>query len=97
MRYFADAGRRLAANLSKFATFVNLFESPLNHYCKPTCSPRGDWAIYLARLALYRPCVLHSLVQATDSLVTMRYAVFALASLVLMAFCAVTIPEALGS
>jgi hypothetical protein len=41
--------------------------------------------------------VLHSLVQATVNLVTLRFAVFALASLVLMALCATTIVRALGS
>jgi hypothetical protein len=41
--------------------------------------------------------VLHSLVQATVNLVAARFAVFALASLVLMALCAKTILEALGS
>lgn len=41
--------------------------------------------------------VLHSLVQATINVVTLRFAVFALASLVLMALCAKTILEALGS
>jgi hypothetical protein len=40
--------------------------------------------------------VLHSLVQATVNLVTLRFGVFALASLVLMALCAVTIVRALG-
>jgi hypothetical protein len=40
--------------------------------------------------------VLHSLVQATVNLVVLRFAVFALASLVLMALCAKTILEALG-
>ncbi len=40
--------------------------------------------------------VLHSLVQATINLVVLRFAVFALASLVLMALCAKTILEALG-
>jgi hypothetical protein len=40
--------------------------------------------------------VLHSLVQATVNLVTLRFAVFALASLVLIALCAKTIVEALG-
>jgi hypothetical protein len=41
--------------------------------------------------------VLHSLVQATVNLVAARFAVFALASLVLMVLCAKTILEALGS
>jgi hypothetical protein len=41
--------------------------------------------------------VLHSLVQATINLVTLRFAVFALASLVLIALCLKTILEALGS
>jgi hypothetical protein len=40
--------------------------------------------------------VLHSLVQATVNLVTLRFGVFALASLVLIALCAKTILEALG-
>ena len=40
--------------------------------------------------------VLHSLVQATVNLVTLRFAVFALASLVLITLCAKTIVEALG-
>jgi hypothetical protein len=40
--------------------------------------------------------VLHSLVQATINVVVLRFAVFALASLVLMALCAKTILEALG-
>jgi hypothetical protein len=40
--------------------------------------------------------VLHSLVQATVNLVTLRFGVFALASLVLIALCAKTIVEALG-
>jgi hypothetical protein len=40
--------------------------------------------------------VLHSLVQATVNLVVLRFAVFALASLVLIALCAKTILEALG-
>jgi hypothetical protein len=40
--------------------------------------------------------VLHSLVQATINLVVLRFAVFALASLVLIALCAKTILEALG-
>jgi hypothetical protein len=40
--------------------------------------------------------VLHSLVQATVNVVVLRFAVFALASLVLMALCATTIVRALG-
>ena len=40
--------------------------------------------------------VLHSLVQATVNLVTLRFGVFALASLVLITLCAKTIVEALG-
>ncbi|NJR20363.1 MAG: MAPEG family protein [Hyphomonadaceae bacterium] len=41
--------------------------------------------------------VLHSLVQATVNLVVLRFAVFALASLVLIALCATTFVRALGS
>jgi hypothetical protein len=40
--------------------------------------------------------VLHSLVQATVNLVTLRFGVFALASLVLITLCAKTLVEALG-
>jgi hypothetical protein len=40
--------------------------------------------------------VLHSLVQATVNLVVLRFAVFALASLTLMALCAVVTVRALG-
>jgi hypothetical protein len=41
--------------------------------------------------------ILHSLVQATVNLVALRFGVFALASLVLMALCVTTFVRALGS
>ena len=91
----------LPANIEQIADNYNhLHEQPTLFYALCLVIHVGDWdaglLIWLA-WAYVALRVLHSLVQATVNLVVLRFAVFALASLVLMALLAVTIPEALGS
>jgi hypothetical protein len=80
--------------------YNHLHEQPTLFYALALAAHVGNWAdgvsIYLA-WGYVGLRVLHSLVQATVNLVAARFAVFALASLVLMALCAKTILEALGS
>jgi len=80
--------------------YNHLHEQPTLFYALALAAHVGHWAdgvsIYLA-WGYVGLRVLHSLVQATVNLVAARFAVFALASLVLMALCAKTILEALGS
>jgi hypothetical protein len=90
----------LPAEIEKIANNYNhLHEQPTLFYALALTAHVGNLAdgvsIWLAwgYVALR---VLHSLVQATVNLVVLRFAVFALASLVLMALCAKTILEALG-
>jgi hypothetical protein len=79
--------------------YNHLHEQPTLFYALALVAHVGNWAdgvsIWLA-WGYVGLRVLHSLVQATVNLVTLRFAVFALASLVLMALCAKTILEALG-
>jgi hypothetical protein len=91
----------LPQNVRQIADNYNhLHEQPTLFYALALTAHVGNFAdgvaIWLAwgYVALR---VLHSLVQATVNLVTLRFAVFALASLVLMALCATTIVRALGS
>jgi hypothetical protein len=80
--------------------YNHLHEQPTLFYALALTAHVGNWgdglAIYLA-WGYVGLRVLHSLVQATVNLVVLRFAVFALASLVLMALCATTIVRALGS
>jgi hypothetical protein len=80
--------------------YNHLHEQPTLFYALALAAHVGNWtdgvSIYLA-WGYVGLRVLHSLVQATVNLVAARFAVFALASLVLMALCAKTILEALGS
>ena len=79
--------------------YNHLHEQPTLFYALALTAHVGNFAdgvsIWLAwgYVALR---VLHSLVQATVNLVTLRFAVFALASLVLITLCAKTLVEALG-
>ena len=79
--------------------YNHLHEQPTLFYALALTAHVGNYAdgvsIWLAwgYVALR---VLHSLVQATVNVVTLRFAVFALASLVLITLCAKTIVEALG-
>lgn len=80
--------------------YNHLHEQPTLFYALCLVAHAGNWtdglAIWLA-WGYVGLRVLHSLVQATVNLVVLRFAVFALASLVLMALCATTIVRALGS
>jgi hypothetical protein len=80
--------------------YNHLHEQPTLFYALALTAHVGNWAdgvsIYLA-WGYVGLRVLHSLVQATVNLVAARFAVFALASLVLMTLCVKTILEALGS
>ena len=90
----------LPLNVRQIAhNYNHLHEQPTLFYALALTAHVGNYAdgvaIWLAwgYVALR---VLHSLVQATVNLVTLRFAVFALASLVLITLCAKTIVEALG-
>ena len=90
----------LPQNVRQIADNYNhLHEQPTLFYALALTAHVGNYAdgvaIWLAwgYVALR---VLHSLVQATVNLVTLRFAVFALASLVLITLCAKTLVEALG-
>jgi hypothetical protein len=90
----------LPANIEQIADNYNhLHEQPTLFYALCLVAHVGNYgdgvSIWLAwgYVALR---VLHSLVQATVNLVVLRFAVFALASLVLMALCGITIVRALG-
>ena len=80
--------------------YNHLHEQPTLFYTLALTAHVGNWvdglSISLAwgYVALR---VLHSLVQATVNRVVVRFAVFALASLVLIALCVITIMRALGS
>ncbi|GIU67077.1 MAPEG family protein [Candidatus Phycosocius spiralis] len=80
--------------------YNHLHEQPTLFYALALVAHVGMWAdgvsIWLA-WGYVGLRVLHSLVQATVNLVVMRFAVFALASLVLMTLFVKTILEALGS
>ncbi len=91
----------LPAKVEQVASNYNhLHEQPTLFYALALTAHVGNLAdglaIYLA-WGYVGLRVLHSLVQATINLVVLRFAVFALASLVLMALCATTIVRALGS
>jgi hypothetical protein len=92
---------KLPANIEKIADNYNhLHEQPTLFYALCLTAHVGNYgdgvSIWLA-WGYVSLRVLHSLVQATVNLVVLRFAVFALASLVLMALCATTIVRALGS
>ena len=90
----------LPQNVRQIADNYNhLHEQPTLFYALALTAHVGNYAdgvaIWLA-WGYVGLRVLHSLVQATVNLVTLRFGVFALASLVLITLCAKTLVEALG-
>ena len=90
----------LPASVEQIADNYNhLHEQPTLFYALTLVAHVGNYgegvAIWLA-WGYVGLRVLHSLVQATLNLVVLRFAVFALASLTLMALCAVVTVRALG-
>jgi hypothetical protein len=90
----------LPAEAEKIADNYNhLHEQPVLFYALALVAHVGNYAegvaIWLA-WGYVGLRVLHSLVQATVNLVVLRFAVFALASLTLMALCGIVTVRALG-
>ena len=90
----------LPLNVRQIAhNYNHLHEQPTLFYALALTAHVGNYAdgvaIWLA-WGYVGLRVLHSLVQATVNLVTLRFGVFALASLVLITLCAKTLVKALG-
>ena len=90
----------LPAQIEQVADNYNhLHEQPTLFYALCLVAYVGNWGVGLAvslAWAYVALRVVHSLVQATANVVVVRFLVFSLSSLVLMALCAITLKSALA-